>query len=264
MMYSINLKSKFLKSAKSGKMFLLSSSGRVPYEASAFAPNFLRAPREELDIGYYWLTFSMLTNVQLKSPYDTHCIDYKSFINMSSGIECFTACVDSVVKKYFGKGHFISITPNRGHGDIDNDAKVVNDYHQLRIISGDDIDDESTANLLNQLEEGCLLRCEKSDCNQKYTITNVFSDPNNDNVTIKFLVSSPQEPFITIGSIPRLEILEYLIFILSSTSIWFGFYFLILDPGKLINKCTRKVGKDQCAFCVGTRKTLIQEMVRSF
>lgn len=256
MMYSIDLKSKYLKAAKSGKMFLLSSSGRIPYEASAFAPNFLIARREDLDIGYYWLTFSMLTNVKLEYPYDTNCIDYMKVMNTSSEIECFRDCVNSVVKKYFGKGHFISITYSRGD-DFDDDQRE-------RIISGDDIDDEPTSNLLNQLELGCRETCSRSDCNQKYTITNVFSDPNDDNITIKYLISSPQEPFVKINSIVKMQILEYLIFILSSTSIWFGFYFLMLDPRKLACKLWQPEVTTGCSFCKLTRWKLNQRMMNSF
>lgn len=254
-MYSIDLEGKHLKGAKSGKMFLLSSSGKVPYEASAFAPTFLIPPTEILDIGYYQLTFSSLENHRLKAPYDTNCVDYKSFMNVSSSIECFTKCTNDMVKKYFGKGHFIAITYN-----------TVDTSDENRIINQDEIDDESTAEFLNELEERCVERCSRMDCNQRYTITQVFSDPNNDNVTIKYIVSSPQEPFVTIGAIPRLELLEYLIFVLSSASIWFGFHILMLDPSKLgwISNEENTDCRKKCDFCEVTRKRLLRGINQTF
>lgn len=261
-MYSIDLESKNLKGAKSGKMFLLSSSGKVPYEASAFAPNFLIPPTEILDIGYYQLTFSYLENNRLQAPYDTNCIDYKSFMNVSSSIECFTKCTNDMVKKYFGKGHFIAITYNTDDKVDPRDDTRDED----RIINQDEIDDESTAELLNQLEERCVERCSRMDCNQRYTITQVFSDPNDVNITIKYIVSSPQEPFVTIGAIPRLELLEYLIFILSSTSIWFGFHILMLDPRKLgwIPNEGKTDCQKKCGFCEVTRRRLLRGINQTF
>lgn len=193
---------------------------KYPYEATSFSPVLDRDVTLEAKEGEkgtvekfnsfsgakFILTYFVLKEERLEPPFETNCFDYGSIKApiTETKTDCHQMCVrDRVI---------------RTHNRVPFSSIIIQSLTQ-RVISYNDLRDESLLNHLFSLHRLCSEICSKPDCIESTTFTKIRTRPKG-RLAMRMTISD--SPSISINYKPVMRAIEYFIYILSTLGVWFG------------------------------------------
>ena len=170
---------------------------------------------------YYSMTYTSSFYQLLESPYPTDCENYYLSSKYISRKECLRKCKIKVSLQICGS--------------ISKDISV---YSGEKGVLFANTSGENCADRINFWEQ-CLKVCPKVDCFLQYYRTTKSSEyPGKlvDNYT-RIDITTPVEPDTTFFHKPKIELIEFLCYLASTLSVWFGFSLItIMDLAILLEK----------------------------
>ena len=157
----------------------------------------------------YEVTYSLKSYHLLKSPYPTNCKNYSKETEFMSHKDCVRRCRRQIMEEKCG---FLS--------------------HEVDIYKGEPparfantTDDELCAKNLNLTKE-CRRKCPNADCVKHYYKPKIISSREHDHHFVDIDIMIPSEPITSFFHRPQIQIIEFLCYIASILSLWFGFSIL--------------------------------------
>ena len=187
-----------------------------PFRSSAFTSpiaRFYNPMTRAARYNHFALTYYIVNNKLLEAPYVTDCIDYTKF-GLLDAEECIKQCLVNKSMSSFDRYPY----------SVLEQKKLPNKIFTLPILKGNN----SVSSMLYRYERKCQSQCKKVGCKLSYTITQATKDPNND--YLSFDVNIPQLPNYIIKFRPKMDFIEYFIYVLSCFGTWFGLSILSLNP----------------------------------
>lgn len=169
---------------------------------------------QDLKSNYFRINYEMTTVRQLEAPYDTNCV----WENGSA--ECIRDCLISRMRK-------IGRVP---------DTEIITEPVDLKPQSQFDLDDPILSQEILAIYQDCNSSCLSLPCSYSFCSPYVRGDiyrPNDTQVWIDLM--TPNGPVITIESLPVTDLIEFLVYMLSCFSIWFGLSFVSFQPKTLVS-----------------------------
>lgn len=215
------------------------------------------------------MSFSSMVNVRLPPPYDTNCLNYRKEgreggIGYLSSHECYAHCLQAETQKWnvvpdmaiIDRKEYEGSDAYLAHGIIyDNPA------FDLNLLSGENIskDLQDMYVILTRewkgITKSCQDSCSRPDCwieDISPEILEVITDENynDENYTFTWLTFEqglPSQSNIEVSTVPKQNLLNYVIYMLSSLNFWIGFCPLSLASilVRRLQECTyRRVTND--------------------
>ena len=171
----------------------------------------------EIFKGYHYrISYDMMSYKLLESPYPTNCQNYRKTSDYYSQKDCIRKCKLNT-----------SLT---NCGSIGYEVNVIKGEPSVRFTTG------SEGKCIEKIDFNmiCTKMCPKIDCIIKYYKPKFISlpaalDKKNNHVEMEFYVSN--EPEHTFIHKPRIELIEFICYIASTLSIWFGFSMISIYYG---------------------------------
>lgn len=160
------------------------------------------------------VAFARYNSTLLEAPYESKCRKYEFFYAyfggpFSSQGDCFHTCYLAEVKdKYHLRPSILSV-------ENSTDSFVTNNMAS---------NNRSLRNNLRWLFNKCYLICERQNCIREDFIVRKVSDANykdSGHMTVSLLV--PVDPDMAVTAKPMMEMIEFVTYVLSCISFWFGF-----------------------------------------
>lgn len=123
--------------------------------------------------------------------------------------KCYSHCVRNGTLTKFNKLPFTSIV-------VDGDQEA-NHFH----VSTNDVYNDTFGDLLNEIQYRCYLKCKAPDCETTYYVTKALPRPLYRRA-VGVRLMAPREPTTNVANSPKMEFVEYVIFVLSSLGTWLG------------------------------------------
>ena len=169
---------------------------------------------------YFLISGDLYSITRLEKPFDTKCTRNQEY----SEFACRRRCKIAAFKRhgYFPSTEYtVSPLPIK-HMNI---AAVLNKtLHQ----------DTRTRTVI------CRKICNQKSCNERFSVTDVISTEFLRNGLVSILSSCSNRPVVTIQYLPRITLLEFILYISSSLGIWFGISVFSVNPFNG-NKCERRM-----------------------
>ena len=172
-------------------------------------------------------SYSLATNVLLEAPYKSNCRHYGNDLSQKyeSKEGCIDLCLTEGVKKKLGKIPFsaVQLLPEK-----------------FPHISIEDNSNPNTNEANIAVRKECMTQCNQNNCNDEMFITKFIRSSFNENLNFRVYVTN--EPLISSTLKPKLQTIEFLVYILSCFGIWFGasFYSFSAIITKISSKCDGK------------------------
>lgn len=171
-------------------------------------------PPYDLKSNYYRINYEMTIVRQLEAPYDTNCV-WKN-----GSAECTRDCLISRMRK-------ISRVP---------DTQIITEPVDLKPQSQLDLDDPILSHEILAIYQDCTSSCLSLPCSYSFCSPYARDDIYQLNDTQVWIdLMTPSGPVITIESIPVTDLVEFLVYMLSSLGIWFGLSFMSFQPTTLMS-----------------------------
>lgn len=204
---------------------IVHASESYPTRSVAFSPVIFREynrTTKQADFNYFDLTYMYIVHDRLPYPYTTDCRDYSSD-KLDNRLACVNNCLRDACIAAFNKIPFTVITSTPD---------------DIKPISPLDIANETFSVQLRAIEKECIGKCSKMDCNERYAVTKVTSQP--DNGEIQFVVNVPREPSYRVSYRAIMKMVEFLTYVFSCVGTWFGLSVISLSPPHLITQLKRR------------------------
>lgn len=265
LLYSVSYNISTFEKALFMKIILNEADSR-PFRSSAYTSPVARLYNKKNQLArynYFSLTYYIVRNYFLSAPYKTNCIDYNK-LGFMDAEDCIKKCLANSSTAVFDRYPYSVLEEERLRFKIFN----------INILKRN----ATVSKLLYRMERKCQSKCKQLGCVLSYTITQVTKDPNNDVMTFNVLI--PQLPSYTIKFRPKMQFLEYFIYVLSCFGTWFGLSVLSLNPCKQSIWVPEKQAEERgagrrpanvfkqqtehynksCVYCSQTRIILISEV----
>lgn len=155
----------------------------------------------------YSFSYTMIENYLLPSPYVTNCYDWFSNTQYESIEEAIETCVTkSVIQRL-----------NR----VAQTSLIYDQNLNYLSISRDDLKNKTFTGILNEIETTCRSSFSKSDCLDLKMTTELIQVE--DTIETEFKLFIPTGPSLMTVYSPKLNFIEYLIYLMNSFQFWFGF-----------------------------------------
>lgn len=214
-LYSVSYNVSTFKKAMFMKIILNEYDSR-PFRSSAYTSPVARLYNPQTELGrynYFTLTYYVVRNHFLPAPYRTKCVDYEG-LGIMDAEDCIKKCLKASSLDAFDRFPY-SVLETEALSD-----KIFT----IGLLKRN----ATVTKLLYRYERKCQSKCKQVGCTLSYTITQVTKDPNNDLMTFNIMI--PQLPSYTIKFRPRMQFIEYFIYVLSCFGTWFGLSVLSLNP----------------------------------
>lgn len=172
-------------------------------------------------------SYSLAINVLLESPYKSNCRHYGNDPSQKyeSKEGCIDLCLTEGVKKTLKKIPFsaVQLLPEKfPHISIEDNANPKTNEANIAV------------------RQECMKRCNQNNCYDEMFITKFIRSSFNDNLNFRVYVTN--EPVISSTLKPKLQTIEFLVYVLSCFGIWFGasFYSFSAIITKISSKCDGK------------------------
>lgn len=181
------------------------------------------------------VAFTGFKSILLESPFETACRKYQSYYTFfggpfSSQAECFTLCYS---KKSFDE---YKLRPSDLFTETSTDALLT----RKMIVNNETIEKK-----LDLFEKQCSSYCEKQNCIREDFIPRRVSEsnlPDDGYFTLSLLL--PTDPDISVITKPVMSITEFVTYVLSCISFWFGFApFSFLTENDFITRAHKYIAK---------------------
>lgn len=190
----------------------------LPVMSKRYAPLIRRRSNVEpvtvLVNNFYSLTYQLIKGRMLPFPYDTKCKDYDYNMN-----DCYFNCLMRYYKEI-----------NR----IPSSVMIVKPYN-IKPISTTDLTNSSLSDIIIHAETVCDSECYIHTCDFSFAVTD-YQAIRRPDFNLTFRIFAPNRPTITVTAIPRLQMQEFLIYIMSCCGIWGGVSVMSFDPSKWLEK----------------------------
>ena len=169
----------------------------------------------------YSVTFGLNSYHLLKSPYKTDCKHYERETQFKSRKDCIRKCKLRISQTECGV--------------ISHEVDVYRGEQNVRFVENDEQD--FCVNKLD-LRRKCVKICSNYDCFKEYIVPKIVSLYKHDHCEISITV--PTKPLTTYRHKPRIESIEFVCYIASALSLWFGFsVFSLYDWSRMLYKKTK-------------------------
>lgn len=251
--YQLVLRTKFISLTQHLKA-ILHLYPNYPTVSCAYAPVINRrasTDNKSEPVNSFRLTYSSVDITSLPAPYPTACLDYRSLgTKISDRNHCFNHCLSN--RTYYD----LNRRPFSAIGIKPRPEKHLNAV---------DFSNSSVSEIYRKIIHRCFVICRSVDCSIKYTITTAALETRSFESSLKFSVELPRESFYSIVVFPKLPLSQFILFILSSLSTWFGVSAIHFDPIKLIKRKImtgrKKNTNSRCKRCLENRSE--EDRIRS-
>ena len=182
---------------------------------------------------YYSVTYTYNFYQLLESPYPTDCKNYYLSSKYISRTDCIRKCKIKVSLELCGS--------------ISKDISVYSGEEGILFAN---TSGENCADTIS-FRKHCLKMCPKVDCFLQYYRTIKSSEyPGKlvDNYT-RIDITTPVEPDTTFFHKPKIELIEFLCYVASMLSVWFGFSLItIMNWANLIEKAFHSLKRNDILF----------------
>ena len=163
-------------------------------------------------------TYSNLSFTLLPHPYDSNCRDYR-LDGLSGRRECHYRCLERLAVARFNKSHY---------------SNLIYEPRKHKHLSVYDLMNETINEQLKGMESRCARLCAQPPCAYHYSITSisVAANPHVQDLHVQI----PYQPFMHILHLPAMQLVEFLVYVLSCLGVWFGVSVLSLNPVALLSK----------------------------
>lgn len=174
----------------------------------------------------YYASFKLYTIHLLPKPYDTMCTQ----VNAVTKMACYELCMEKELQ-FLQRVPFMVLK-----------TKPTNLMHFNR----DDLRNTFLESKLNEANKLCSPKCTAfHECRINFCTTKILQEKGStDKLTVS--ASVPTEPSVFTVSSPRITLMEYIIYLSSALSLWFGFHVTLFISKRSHNKF--KFGSKQKVF----------------
>lgn len=142
--------------------------------------------------------------ISLPPPYKTNCFDYKGSFKHGKD-DCIHNCMVKKTVDFSRKWPFSIITTARAN---------------VSLITVDDMQNRTFSRIYNEINTLCAQQCSKEECISGSYLTNLLEVTVENDLGIRVLSSS--EVSFNVILLPKLEIIEFIVYVFSCTGIWLG------------------------------------------
>ena len=121
-------------------------------------------------------------------------------------------------------------------------------YQPHLFLSSYDIANDTVVEELGRFSNQCRNACKAPDCHESYSITSGLPEATSSQ-TLKFSVEVPREPSFTVNYHPKVQFIEFAVYVLSCFGTWFGISALHLNPFRLKLTDLKKPSDGSCNSC---------------
>ncbi|KAI1299317.1 hypothetical protein HDE_03885 [Halotydeus destructor] len=174
-------------------------------------------------------SYSLYTNHMLPAPYESNCITYFDRDETTSSKDgCIEQCKLRATRDRLQRVPFTTYI-----------SEHMTDYLGLAILSASDLRNETIRGIFNEIEKTCMRGtwCRYNNCYDEVFVTQPLIYRQTDRM--EFEVYAPREPYYETYMYPRLEFLDYAIYLASSLGLWLGI--TVLDTRKIIMAIRKKI-----------------------
>lgn len=191
----------------------LSKPGDYPYTELAVSPQ--RFGDHNLMLGY-----KSFKSRLLRAPFASDCLDYTQY-GFKSRDDCYSSCIFEKTVDKTNKLPFAVIIDDRTHTE--------------EILSYVDIQNATTSKLIHEIHDICSRKCRYHDC-FKESLTTFVTPLSSSSNLFQFSLVIPVDPAVDFKMIPKMSVIEFMIFVLSTISTWTSLSIMSLDPAELLVK----------------------------
>ena len=163
-----------------------------------------------------------LSTKLLPSPYETNCFDY-SIIGMENEVDCRQRCVNQMVHQEFNKIPF---------------SAIIKEASRHQIVSYYDVMNRTFARRLLQIGKECRFDCKRRNCIIHVAISDTVASPD---PRFTLVLTVPSHPSFTTTSSAKMDLVEFLTYIMSTLGIWSGLNMMAFEPFKVVRFLRSKV-----------------------
>lgn len=203
-MFALYLNETFMKSSKLIKVGIGPNSLSGYHEKSFAFAEYMKINRKAVDPVSLSANYYTYTTINLPAPYFTDCMNYFE-IGFPSKQRCISQCITKGTIEAFNKVPF---------------TESIYEPIALHHIHMTDTSNRTFNLILNSLEMKFKSSCRNWDCLSKKYINSLSAEYNDVN---RLLVKATREPSLVVQFQAKLKIAEFIIYLLSTFSTWFGF-----------------------------------------
>ena len=208
----------FVPDGKNSSVLSMPDISRSFYD---FKLRYATDPPETSKQNTFRISGDMYSITSLPKPYDTNCLKQEEIEGSSF---CHRKCNIAAFKKH---GYF----PSNEYTISPLPMKHLNQKALLNKTLVRDIKSKS---------EACLKKCSRRSCNYWYSVTAAETFTTLRNNTIALGSTCSNRPAVVIIFLPRIILMEFLMYVSSSLGIWFGTSILSINPFNSRRKCVTK------------------------
>jgi hypothetical protein len=200
---------------------VIHASDFYPSDSIGFAPTLRRIIDKTTGKGkynYFYIDFYGIDLKRLPSPYKTHCRKYGDNEAMDNQRACHFQCLTNGTKTEYKKVMF-------------------NDIAMFPIPMGHMTEQlykqNQTLEFMKNLDDRCSETCKELSCYESLKITTPKKVPTEPK-GLDFRVNSPKHMYYKTEYLPKLDFMDYFVYISSSFGIWFGISIFQINPFPLL------------------------------
>ena len=205
---------------------IVHSTDVLPFVSIQYSPEFSR--KRPLAYNYYRFTGIQVNNRLLQPPYSSQCITNH---DGNQGIEdCYKECI---VTKTLARWRMFPFT------EIITENEPVYNLNFTHLTTFDLIHNETLAHEYDTIETQCEYRCRFPYCDNTVTVTQMFERSLREDALV-FRIDLPRSFTYDITSLPSMEIVDYVTYVLSCFGTWLGLSAINFDPVQIWRQIKRR------------------------
>ncbi|KAI1299322.1 hypothetical protein HDE_03882 [Halotydeus destructor] len=157
-------------------------------------------------------SYSLYTNHMLMAPYESNCIIYfERHDHTTSKVSCIEKCKLLTTRDRLQRVPFTAYI-----------SENISDWLSTDILSPIDLRNDTLTRILDKIEMDCMkdVRCQHNNCYDEVIVVKPLITLEDD--ALKLQVYAPREPYYETYMFPKMEFLDYAIYLASSVGFWFG------------------------------------------
>lgn len=153
-------------------------------------------------------TYDHIEISRLEYPYNTHCFDYTQ-VGFQSQSHCISNCFEYNYHKRFKKNaNLISVSSEQSPAP--------------RKVMVGDFSSTSNESYSLEISNHCLNQCNRQDCKKQFFSPSLKSESIAENNIVRIDVRIPSAPTTYIMYMPRMNLIDFVTYVLSYISFWLG------------------------------------------
>lgn len=195
------------------------TSWKYPYIDSSYAPSFLRRSEENISMQ---ISCQNMTIHHLGYPFDS----FRCQEEQEDYYQCINDCIDNLCLKHFNRLPFTSFYDY-------SDKNIEN----IKMIGYNMIKNGTVSDFLDMFYDKCERSCPMYPCKYSFCLTTGHADVSTIDQGFKegasISIESSSYPHTYVTYVPKVPLLDSIIYILSSLGTWFGLVIISCNPMSL-------------------------------